>query len=140
MPFISITRLRIHSIFILPKFMLANEASVKQLRKIDGFLKGKELIDKGLTFWTLTMWRDEIAMKAFRNSIPHRKAMQKLPSWCCEASYFHWIQDSEELLSWSIASQKLLQEGKLTKVRKPSVNQQENNFSPIKWKKFERNF
>jgi heme-degrading monooxygenase HmoA len=88
MPFISITRLRIHSIFILPKFMLANEASVKQLRKIDGFLKGKELIDKGLTFWTLTMWRDEIAMKAFRNSIPHRKAMQKLPSWCCEASYF----------------------------------------------------
>ena len=140
MPFISITRLRVRSIFTLPQFMLANEASVKQLKKINGFLAGKELVDKHLTFWTLTIWKDEISMKEFRNSVPHRKSMQKLPSWCCEASYFHWIQDEEKLPSWETASQRLLKEGKLTKVRKPSANQEKNNFPSIQWKRLERNF
>jgi hypothetical protein len=120
--------------------MLANEASVKQLKSINGFLAGKELIDKSLTFWTLTMWKDEISMREFRNSVPHRKAMQKLPFWCCEASYFHWVQDGDILPSWEVASQKLLKEGKLTKVRKPSANQQKNNFPSIKWKRLERSF
>ena len=140
MTFISVTRLRVRSVFTLPKFMLANEASVKELKRINGFLAGKELIDKHLTFWTLTMWKDENAMRLFRNSDPHRKAMQKLPFWCCEASYFHWIQEGEELPSWEVCSQKLLQEGKPTKVRKPSANQQNNSFPSIKWKKIERKF
>lgn len=120
--------------------MLANEASVKALRKTEGFLEGKELIDKGLVFWTLTMWKDEMAMKQFRNSIPHRKAMKNLPQWCCEAAYCHWIQDIEELPSWNKASQELFRQGTLTKVRKPSANQQKNNFPPIKWEKLERKF
>jgi hypothetical protein len=138
MPFISVTRLRVRSVFSLLKFILANEASVKELRKTKGFLGGKELTDKHLTFWTLTMWTDEASMRVFRNSLPHRKAMQKLPFWCCEASYFHWTQQEAVLPPWSVASQKLFQEGKLTKVRKPSAHQLNQTFPSIKWTKLER--
>ena len=140
MAFISITRLKVKSIFYLLQFMRANEASAKQLMATPGFIAGKELINKNLTFWTLTMWKDDGSMKEFRNSVPHRKAIQKLPYWCNEASYFHWSQEDEILPEWIPASEKLLHEGKLTKVRKPSSNQLSNKFPTIKWKKLERVF
>jgi len=118
--------------------MRANEASVKVLIKTPGFIAGKELTDKGLTFWTLTIWEDEASMKAFRNSEPHRKAMQGLPHWCNEASYAHWMQEEQQLPDWDTVYKKMIEEGKITKVRKPSARQLEKNYTPPKWKKFER--
>src|SRR5687768_4222159 len=140
MAFISITRLKVKSLFYLPKFMMANEASVRALVKIKGFLKGKELIDKNLTFWTLTMWDNDTSMKEFRNSAPHRKAMQNLPAWCNEASYFHWTQTDPDLPGWHVASERLISEGKLTKVRNPTPRHLANKFPQIKWTKLERVF
>lgn len=86
------------------------------------------------------MWENDADMKLFRNSIPHRKAMQKLPYWCSEAAYFHWTQNEAVLPSLKDASEKLLKQGKLTKVRNPSANQIAHSFPPIKWSKLERNF
>lgn len=140
MPFVSITRLRVKSFWNLIGFMRANEASVKQLLKIPGFLSGKELVDKELVFWTLTVWDEETTMKTFRNSTAHKKAMQKLPFWCSEASYYHWVQENQHVPGWNDASQKLLKDGKITKVRQPSANQLNNSFPAIKWLKLERTF
>lgn len=70
MPFVSVTRLRVKSIFYI-LFMRANKASVKELKTSKGLFKGKELIDKNLTFWTITKWNNE-------------------------ASYIHWIQEGDE--------------------------------------------
>ena len=120
--------------------MRANNASAKRLVSTPGFISGKELMDKGLTFWTLTMWDDDGAMKDFRNSEPHRKAIQKLPFWCSEASYYHWTQPETVLPDWKLASENLLREGKITKVRNPSQNQLTNKFSVIKWTKLEKVF
>jgi hypothetical protein len=97
--------------FFLIPFMRANETSVKELRGSKGLLKGKELIDKNFTFWTITVWEDEISMKSFRNSTSHRIAMQKLPKWCDEASYHHWVQEDREFPTWEIISEKLYSEG-----------------------------
>ena len=138
MYFISATRLRVRSIFFLFGFIRANEASVKVLIKTPGFVAGKELTDKGLTFWTVTIWQDETSMKTFRNSVPHRKAMQALPHWCNEASYTHWIQEEEFIPDWNTIYKKMMVEGKTTRVRKPSARQLEKNYPPPKWKKFER--
>ena len=140
MPFVSITRLKVKSIIYLYSFIRANENSVKQISSIPGFISGKELIDKNLTFWTLTIWKDEVSMRQFRNSIPHKTAMQKLPYWCSEASYFHWTKEDEELPDWKNASTRLINEGFLTKVRSPTKRQQANSFPPIKWTRFERVF
>jgi len=138
MPFVSVTRLRVKSIFFLIPFMRANEASVKELKASVGLLKGKELIDKKLTFWTITIWENEESMKAFRGSYSHRNAMQYLPKWCDEASYHHWVQEDNEVPDWDTISEKLYSQGKLSKVRNPSKAQIENQFPPIKWTKTER--
>jgi hypothetical protein len=140
MVFISITRLRVKSVYYLLPFMLANESSVKQLHKTKGFLGGSELIDKGRTYWTVTLWRDDADMKVFRSSAAHRKAMQKLPVWCDEASYLHWMQDECKQPDWKTIAQKMLAEGKISKVRNPSVNQVSMAYPEIKWTRFERKF
>ena len=140
MVFISATRLRVKSVLYLLSFMIANEKSIKQLNISDGFLGGKELIDKGLTFWTFTMWSNEISMKYFRNSLPHKRAMRKLPFWCNEASYIHWTQEEQQLPDWKTVHEKMLSEGKTTAVGTPSDTQLSKNYPEIKWTKLERNF
>ena len=138
MPFVSITRLKIRSLLYFISFARANSAALKELVTIKGFIAGKELTDKGLTFWTLTLWDDDRSMLQFRNSASHRKAMQRLPDWCNEASYFHWNQEQNTLPGWIEASGRLITEGKLTKVRHPTQRHLSNNFPPIKWTKLER--
>ena len=124
----------------MPGFLRANEASVKQLLSTPGLIAGKELVDKGLTFWTLTIWRSDADMKSFRNSEAHRKAMQRPPDWCSEAAYFHWIQEETILPAWDNKTKRLIDEGRLSKVRKPSARHLQHQIPPIRWRKFERAF
>ena len=93
-----------------------------------------------MTFWTLTLWDIDADMKVFRNSVPHRKAMQKLPIWCDEASYVHWTQEDQQLPDWKIVYEKMLTDGRTSKVRNPSDNQLSKNYPVIKWTILERNF
>ncbi len=138
MIFISVTRLRVKSILFLPSFFLVNNRSVKELIITPGFFKGKELLDKNLTFWTMTAWKDLESMKTFRNSGAHRKAMQKLPGWCNEASYVHWMQETDVLPTWTDAHLKMLSEGKTTKVKQPTQNQLLKTCAAPAWQKSER--
>jgi len=138
MIFVSATRLSLRSIFFLPGFLRANEAAVKELVQTKGFIQGTELTDKGLVFWTITMWDADTDMKSFRNGEAHRKAMQKLPDWCNEASYTHWLQEETTLPDWKTIHEKMITDGKLTKVRKPSARQSTKNYPPVKWSKLMR--
>jgi heme-degrading monooxygenase HmoA len=140
MYFISVTRLRVRSVRFLPQFILANEASIKSIKKIAGFISGKELIDKGLTFWTVTLWESDQAMKYFRNNDPHKSAMRKLPDWCNEGAYVHWTPEDEVIPGWDILYKKLMTEGKLTKIKHPSAQQEGMNYPEILWIKTERPF
>ena len=74
----------------------------------------------GHVYWTLTVWRDTAAMKAFMTSGAHLKAMPKLLEWCDEAAVSHWQQESEALPRWAEAEEHLAREGRLSKVRNPS--------------------
>jgi hypothetical protein len=136
--FVSATRLKLRSIFHLPAFIVANNESVQQLLVTDGFISGKELPDKGLVFWTLTLWRSDADMKAFRNSTAHRKAMQKLPVWCNEATYIHWLQEEPTLPDWNTVYERMMTDGVVSKVKNPSVRHLSKSFGPIKWTKLER--
>ena len=140
MIFISATRLRLKSLIYLPKFIISNELSVKRLKKTPGFFYRRELIEKNLTFWTLTMWNTETDMKVFRNSMPHRKAMQKLPIWCDESAFVHWMQEDQQPPNWKIVYEKILSEGRISNVRNPSQYHLSKNYPTIKWTKLERNF
>jgi len=124
----------------LPYFLLANESIVRSLKKIGGFVAGKELVDKGFTFWTVTLWESDQAMKSFRNSDPHKKAMRKLPDWCDEAAYAHWLQEDKVIPAWDLVYKKLMTDGKTTKVKRPSMREPGMRYPAPVWKRTERQF
>src|SRR3984957_15308616 len=140
MYFVSATRLKLSSIFYFPAFMRTNNAAAKQLVITTGFVQGAEVMDKGLTFWTLTLWKADADMKSFRNSPAHRKAMQKISDWCNEATYIHWLQEEPALPDWNIVHERMIKEGSISKLRKPTERHASKKFPEIKWRKTERKF
>lgn len=120
MPFVSITRLRLRSAWFLPSFLIHTIRTGNQLVKQSRFIKGKTLLDKHLTFWTMTLWNNEADMRAYRNADAHKKAMPRLQHWCDEASVVHWQQETEDLPEWELAWQRLTQAGRASKVKHPS--------------------
>jgi len=93
-----------------------------QARSSDGNLRTLTIKDRGLTFWTITVWRDQAAMRAFRNIGSHKAAMPKLSKWCDEATYVHWEQESDAAPDLKDAYARLVSEGVVSRVRYPSNN------------------
>jgi hypothetical protein len=78
------------------------------------------LLDKHLTFWTMTLWPGEADMRSYRNADAHKKAMAKLQHWCDEASIVHWMQEGEDFPPWHQAWERLRAEGRVSRVKHPS--------------------
>lgn len=128
MALISVTRLRVRSVFYLPQFFWQTFKSQRQAKRASGMLGGRLILEAHWAFWTATVWESEAAMRAFRSSGAHMKAMPKLLDWCDEASYVHWDQENAELPSWGEAHRRMIREGKLSKVRNPSAAQLAKEF------------
>jgi hypothetical protein len=128
MPVVSVTRLKLGSIWFLPQFLLANNAVNRQIIKAAGFLRGRLLVDKGFTFWTTTAWSDEASLRAFRDSGAHKRAMPRLPKWCSEATSVHWNQDNDQLPDWNGAYDRIVKNGRVIYVKAPSDRQKEKQF------------
>jgi hypothetical protein len=120
MPFISITRLRVRSIRLLPFFALYAYRSLRQAKRSLGFQCGSLLADRNWTFWTMTAWDSQESMRGFMTTGSHRAAMPRLLDWCDEASIVHWEQAEAALPSWTEADQRMRTSGRVSKVRKPS--------------------
>jgi hypothetical protein len=118
--FVSVTRLRLRSLRYFAPFVLQSVRSAGQARRADGNRSTELLRDARTTFWTLTVWRDEAAMRAFMMSGAHRKVMPKLLEWCDEASIVHWSQDGGEPPTWAEAHRRMMAEGRRSKVNHPS--------------------
>ena len=118
--FVSVTRLRLMSLRNLPAFLWFSLRSMLQARTSKGNMDVQTLKDRGLVFWTITVWRTEEDMRAFRNSGAHLKVMPRLARWCDEAVYAHWSQERADPPSWSAAWERLEKEGISTRLDKPS--------------------
>jgi hypothetical protein len=59
-------------------------------------------------------------MRTYRNTDAHKKAMSKLQHWCDEASIVHWQQENEEFPTWLQTHERMMREGRLSKVKHPS--------------------
>ena len=117
---VSITRLRVRSIFYMPVFMLHAMRTMTQAQKAEGVLGVDTRFEKGNVVWTKTVWEDEAAMKKYRNTGAHQIAMRLLSEMCSEASVVRWQQEETKLPTWEEAHQRILTEGKLSKVKHPS--------------------
>jgi hypothetical protein len=121
MPLISMTRLHVRSWRFLPAFFVATLRTGRQAAAADGNLATRLLRERRNTFWTLTSWSSEAAMKAFMHSGPHGPVMRKLLHWCDEAAVGHWTQESTELPTWPQVHTRMQQEGRRSKVNHPSA-------------------
>jgi len=121
MPFVSVTRLHLASRWFFPVFVFYALGSSRQARRAPGFLAGWTSNDGDLAFWTSTVWESREAMRAFRNSGTHIKAMPKLLRWCDEASFVHWEQPEASAPAPDLAFDRLSREGSLSKVNNPSA-------------------
>src|SRR5258708_3965358 len=86
-----------------------------------GLLGGRLLVDRGFTFWTVTVWESEQAMKQFRGSGAHSQVMNRLVEWCDEAAYAHWAQVGDPIPAWPAAYERLVAEGRRSRVAHPSA-------------------
>lgn len=126
--FASVTRLRVRSFMHLPAFLWMTFLAQRQTVRATGFLAGRLLVDRHRTFWTLTLWENEKSMKAFRGAGPHSRVMPKLVEWCDEASYTHWMTKDGSIPDWPEANERLIKEGRLSRVAHPSPDHEARRF------------
>jgi quinol monooxygenase YgiN len=138
MVFISVTRLRLRAFWYLPQFIRLASQSTRQAEQASGFLGGKLLPEASKAFWTITAWESEEAMRAYRNTEAHRRAMPKLLEWCDEASVAHWSQENPALPDWQEVHRRMLKEGRMSKVNHPSSSQIANQIASPRPNFFER--
>jgi hypothetical protein len=120
MAFISITRLHIRSWRFYPAFILYSLRSARQAKRSRGFRAGMTATDTLGGAWTITAWDDEAAMRAFRNSGAHLRAMPRLLRWADEASFAHFHAELPELPTLADAHERLQSTGRISKVDYPS--------------------
>jgi len=127
MPHNSITRLRLRSLFTLPAFARETRGIAQQAAAAEGFIDGAVLAEGRLVFWTRTVWRSADAMKAFRDTGAHRGSMPKLMDWCDEASVAQW--EGEAATDWDAIYARMVAEGRLSRVRRPTRAHTEKRFA-----------
>ncbi len=130
MPIVSVTRARVRAIWLVLPFGLATSGVIRQVGRAEGFISGALLPDRRLTFWTMTAWRDEDAMRAFVTADPHRKAMPKFAEWCDEASVVNWEQTGSSLPAWSVVDEHMRRDGRPLRLRQPSADHGAMTFAP----------
>ena len=128
--FVSITRLRVRSLRFMPAFIVQALGTNRQVRQAAGFVAGSLLPDRQRTFWTMTLWQDQAAMRHYITHGSHLQAMPKLMHWCDEASIVHWDQPDQILPSWDEADRQMRADGRPSKVRHPSANHHALNYRP----------
>jgi hypothetical protein len=126
---VSVTRFRLRSVRFLPFFILHANRTIAQIRKADGFVAGAVRREAGLAFWTLTVWRDEHAMRAYGASGAHRMAMPHLADWADQASVGHWRQDGDSLPEWPDAVRRLREDGRPVALRHPAPDHAGQRFA-----------
>lgn len=127
---VSITRLRVRSIFYMPLFMLHAMRTMTQAQKADGVAGVETRFEKNNVVWTKTVWNEEAQMKNYRSSGAHQIAMRMLSEMCNEASVARWQQADTELPTWEEAHRRMLTEGKQSKVKHPSPLQAAGKTAP----------
>jgi hypothetical protein len=118
-PYVSVTRLRARGPRFLPRLALHTWRSARQIRSSEGFIGGYLAIGPRITMWTVTVWRDVNAMRGFRNTSWHLKAMPALLDSCDEAAVTSWTSEDTAVPEPEAAAERMAT-GRPSKVRNPS--------------------
>lgn len=120
MPVVSVTRLRIRSWRFMPSFGLYTLRATRQAQRTPGFIGGWVGSSGHRAFWTVTVWRDEAAMRSYRDRAVHKAAMPRMLDWGDEAAMARYEQTGTESPNAAAALTDLASRGRTSKVRHPS--------------------
>jgi hypothetical protein len=133
MPFLSVTRLRLKSRLMTPRFMKAIQPTYDQLMASQGYIKGKTLLDFSGGAWTMTLWEDQASMQRFYQSGAHRELMKSLAEFSCEAAVRSAPVDSDRLISWREAGRFMNRGARFNPgVKEPTANHMARHI-PLVW-------
>lgn len=116
---VSATRLRLRRLWFLPAFIWFASKSFRQATRTPGNVTAKTR-RIGLSFWTLSAWRDAVVLRDYMVNGAHGRSLPKLKDWCDEAATARWEED-EPSMTWASAEHRLRTQGRLQKVRFPSA-------------------
>jgi hypothetical protein len=88
------------------------------------------LADANNAWWSVSSWQDRGVMVAFVGNRPHRSIMDRLDSYCDEATFVDWEQDSPELPDWQTSHRHLVADGQAAELTHPSDANQTRAFPP----------
>jgi heme-degrading monooxygenase HmoA len=130
MPVIVVTRLRLKDRALLDDFFAAAVAALEQAKQADGNLGSDVLADANDAWWTLTAWQDRGPMQGYVAADPHRTTMARLDTWCDEATFADWEQPGADLPSWAESYRRLVADGQVASLTRPSPAHLTRDFPP----------
>jgi hypothetical protein len=107
--------------------------SIRQASGAPGFLHGKTYADADRTYWTVTVWEDRAAVRAFQTSGAHLAAMRAMPRlmrWCDEAATGHWESSDGAIPSLPEIHRRFVDHARLLKLRQPSPAHAAGSIAP----------
>lgn len=123
MALVAITRLRLRGYRFLPAFGWHSLKAARQAERSPGFLGGALSADPlRVTYWTVTVWESEAAMRAFRASGDHQRVMHRLAGWCDEASVAHWEQADASVPLPAEVLRRMISAGRASRLNHPSTD------------------
>jgi hypothetical protein len=123
MPVVVATRMKVRRLRDLPAFFLATLLTVRQARNTPGFCRGLLRIERGPTFWTLTVWESGRAMTTFRDTGAHERVAPSLAGWASEAVFGVWSTGSRSFPTWSEVSARVVAHPNLPTLDRPGPRQ-----------------
>ncbi|MFD0899103.1 DUF3291 domain-containing protein [Actinomadura sediminis] len=114
------SRFEVRSLRHVPGFFLASLALLRQARTAPGahgFTLKAELAKR--TFWTLSAWRDDAALRAYAAAEPHRSTMRRKRGVMRDSTFVFWSVTGSELpIDWADAQRRLAAEARDPAARK----------------------
>jgi hypothetical protein len=129
-PLIVVTRLRLRDADQLNDFFTAAVAVLDQSKASDGSLGADVLADANNAWWTVTAWQDRERMDAFVAANPHVETMHHLDTWCDQATFVDWDQDSADLPDWQTSYQRLIADGQVAELTNADPGHATRDFPP----------
>jgi len=129
-PLIVVTRLRLRNADQLNDFFTAAVAVLEQAKSTDGNLGGDVLADVNNAWWTVTAWQDRAHMGAFVGAQPHLGTMDHLDTWCDQAHFVDWEQDTADLPDWQTSYQRLIKDGQVGQLTNADPGHATRDFPP----------
>jgi heme-degrading monooxygenase HmoA len=109
--FVMASKFELSSVRRSPAFLAQAMRAWRQARRSPGVL-GVSLRAQPLrgTFWTLSAWTDEAALRAFARAEPHRSIMKRTRPWASTATFRFWTVPAGRLTPaglWSEAEARI---------------------------------